>query len=153
MGAAPAADEVVHPRTQINVPNRPKERHQEQTHTKQGAEHPVTVAGSSKAEHRTRVVETKALKTPEKAKSMQHHASVKDRSLHSPRHITGTEKGTPIPSHQRLEPSTPELEHAAKDEIRPKQSTVEPPPTPPPLEHFPDDAFRKDHATKVPSSP
>ena len=85
---------MVHPRTQIRIPKQPKERHQEQTHTKRGAEHPVTVAGSSKAEHRTRVVETKALKTPEKAKSMQHHASVKD----------------------RRQPSTPGPEQVAKDE-------------------------------------
>ena len=103
---------MVHPRTQIRIPKQPKERHQEQTHTKRGAEHPVTVAGSSKAEHRTRVVETKALKTPEKAKSMQHHASVKDRRHHSPWH----ERGTPIPLHQRLKPSTPGPEQVAEDE-------------------------------------
>lgn len=84
---------------------------------------------------------------------MQHHASVRDRSHHSPRHTTGTEKGTLIPSHQQLGPSAPGPEQATEDEIRPIHSAVKQPPNPPPLEHSPDDAFRKGHTTKVSSSP
>ena len=56
MGAAPAADEVIHPRIQIKVPRLPKERHQSQTHMKRRTDHQNTIVGSSKAKHRTRVI-------------------------------------------------------------------------------------------------
>lgn len=59
---------MVHLRTQIKVPKLPKERHQEKTHMKRRADHPITFASSNKAEHRARVFETNALKNPGESK-------------------------------------------------------------------------------------